>query len=89
MTSSGQVVDISRVCVRGRPLELTHWGQAEIHNILKRDFVNENIWPSIKISLKIVSNGPISNIPALIQIMACRRHGDKPLSATSHYLNQW
>ena len=32
------------------------------------------------ISLKFTPKGPISNIPALIQIMAWRRPGDKPLS---------
>ena len=35
---------------------------------------------SIKISLKFVPKGPINNIPALVQIMAWRRPGDKPLS---------
>ena len=51
-------------------------------DIFKRIFVNENAWIKIKIkiSLKFVPNGPISNIPALIQIMAWRRSGDKPLS---------
>ena len=38
---------------------------------------NENVWILIKISLKFVPNGPSSNIPALVQIMAwcrpCRR----------------
>ena len=43
-------------------------------------FLNENVIISIKISLKCVSKGLISNIPALVQIMACRRPGDKPLS---------
>ena len=33
-----------------------------------------------KLSLKFVSKGPINNIPALIQIMAWRQWGDKPLS---------
>ena len=33
-------------------------------------FLNENIWISIKISLKFVPKGPINNIPALVQIMA-------------------
>ena len=31
-------------------------------------------------SLKFVAKGPINNIPALVQIMAWRRPGDKPLS---------
>ena len=43
-------------------------------------FLNENVWISIKISLKFVPKGPINKIPALVQIMAWRRPGDKPLS---------
>ena len=43
-------------------------------------FLNENFIFSNKISLKFVPKGPINNIPALIQIMAWRRLGDKPLS---------
>ena len=46
----------------------------------KRIFLNENVWKSIKISLKFVPKGPINNNPALVQIMAWRRSGDKPLS---------
>ena len=49
-------------------------------DIFKCIFVNENIWIPIIISLKFVSNGSINNIPALVQIMAWRRPGDKPLS---------
>ena len=45
-----------------------------------RIFVNENVRISIKFSLKFVPEGPINNIPALVQIMAWRRPGDKPLS---------
>ena len=48
--------------------------------IFKCTFLNENVWIPIKISLKFVPQGPINNIPALIQIMAWRRPGDKPLS---------
>ena len=43
-------------------------------------FLNENVWIAIKISLKFVSKCLIVNIPALVQIMAWRRLGDKPLS---------
>ena len=43
-------------------------------------FLNENVRISIKISLKFVPKGPINNIPALVQIMAWRRPGDKLLS---------
>ena len=49
-------------------------------DIFKCIFVNENVWISINISLKFVPRGPINNIPALVQIMAWRRSGDKPLS---------
>ena len=43
-------------------------------------FLNENVWIAIKISLKFVPKGSVNNIPALIQIMAWRRPGNKPLS---------
>ena len=43
-------------------------------------FLNENVMILAKISLKFVRKGPINNIPALVQIMAWRRPGDKPLS---------
>ena len=43
-------------------------------------FLNENDWIPIKITLKFVPKGPVDNIPALVQIMAWRRPGDKPLS---------
>ena len=46
----------------------------------KRILGNENARISIKIPLKFVAKGPINNIPALVQIMAWRRPGDKPLS---------
>ena len=48
--------------------------------IFKGIFLNENVWIPIKLSLKFVPKGPINNIPALVQIMAWRRPGDKPLS---------
>ena len=46
----------------------------------KRIFMNENIIMRIETSLKCVPKGPINNIPALVQIMAWRRRGNKPLS---------
>ena len=49
-------------------------------NIFKCIFLNENVWISIKISLKFVPGCRINNIPALVQIIAWRRPGDKPLS---------
>ena len=49
-------------------------------DIFKCIFMNENVWILIKISLKYVPKVRINNIPALVQIMAWRRLGDKPLS---------
>ena len=43
-------------------------------------FFNENFCILIKFSLKYVRKGPIDNNPALVQIMAWRRSGGKPLS---------
>ena len=49
-------------------------------DIFKLIFFSENVWSSIQISLKFIPTGPINNVPALDQIMAWRRSGDKPLS---------
>ena len=49
-------------------------------DIFKRIFLNENVWISLKISVKFVPKVPINNIPELVQIMDWRRPGDKPLS---------
>ena len=35
-------------------------------DIFKCIFLNENVWVSVKISLKFVARGPIKNIPALV-----------------------
>ena len=43
-------------------------------------FLNENASIWFKISLKFDPKGPNNNIPALVQIMAWRRPGDKPFS---------
>ena len=42
-------------------------------------FANENDRIPIRISLKSVPRGPIDNKPALVQVMAWHRTGDKPL----------
>ena len=63
----------------------THCGRDEIYAILQTTFTNAFSWTKlywfwIKISLKFISKGPIDNIPELVDIMAWRRPGDKPLS---------
>ena len=42
-------------------------------------FMNENDIILIRISQKCVPRSPIDNKPALVQVMAWRRTGDKPL----------
>ena len=49
-------------------------------DIFKCIFLNENVWISIKISLKFVPKGPINSIPSFIQIMAWRGPGNKSSS---------
>ena len=57
-----------------------HNGRHFADDIFKCIFLNENISIAIKISLRFVPKVPISNIPALVQIMAWRQPGDKALS---------
>ena len=49
-------------------------------NVFGSIFMNEKFCILIKFSLKFAPKGPIDNNPALVQIMAWRRIGDKPLS---------
>ena len=51
--------------------------------------LNENVWISIKISLNFVPKVRINNIPALVQIMAWHRPGDRPLSGPMIFLSYW
>ena len=49
-------------------------------DICKCTFLDENVWISLNVSLKFVPKVWINDIPALVQMMAWRRRGDKPLS---------
>ena len=82
---------LSRQAIIRKNADLGHWqwfntlrprhhGHYSTHYIFKCIFLNENVWISIKISLKVVPKGPITNIPALVQMMAWHRPGDKTLS---------
>ena len=77
----------------GRPGCEKHWHQRLVNTLRPRQngrhfaddtfnriFLNENVQMSLKISLKFVPKALINNIPALLQIMACRLVGTKPLS---------
>ena len=63
---------------------LTHWGRDKMVATLADDtfkykFVNKNDLISTKKTLKFVPKGPIHNKSSLVQVMAWRRIGDKPL----------
>ena len=62
------------------PLRPRQDGRQFPDDIFKCIFVNDNVSIAIKISLRFVPKSPINNIAALVQIMAWRRPGDKPLS---------
>ena len=72
-----------RVCVMSGcwwMMSLTHWGWDKMAAIFQTTFSNAFSWMKmyeffIEISLKFVPQGPINNIPALVQIMAWRRPG--------------
>ena len=66
-------------CLPGQPDGPLKWVNSSPPGQNGRHFADD-IFKYIKISLKFIPNGPISNIPALVQIMAWRRPGDKPLS---------
>ena len=60
---------------------LTHWGRDKIAAIFQSTVSNGFSWMKMyEFRLKFVPKGPINNIPALVQIMAWRRPGAKPLS---------
>ena len=75
--------------LHGNTADFTHWGRDKMarqngrhfpDGIFKCIFLNENIWISLKIWLKFVPKVRINKIPVLVQIMAWRRPGNKPLS---------
>ena len=49
-------------------------------DIVKGDFMYENVWIPIKIALEIAPKSQINNFATLVQIMAWRRSGAKPVS---------
>ena len=79
---------VSKYCFSGaekwmkKQLNILRPGQDSCHfaDIFKCIFLDENVWILLKISLKFILKFQINNIPALVQIMAWHRPGDKPLS---------
>ena len=79
------ITGLFRYGMRPVPEWLTHWGRHKMDAISQTTCSNtfswiKKVWISIKISLNFDLKDPINNIPALVQIMAWRRPGDKPLS---------
>ena len=64
-------------------LRPTQNGYHSTDNIFKCIFFNENVWISIKISLKFAFKDPINNSSVLVQIRAWRRPSDKPFFLTN------
>ena len=68
------------LCIPFNTLGPRQNGRRFTDDIFKCIYLNENVWIPIKISLKFVPKAPINNVLALVQIMAWRRPGRKPLS---------
>ena len=62
------------------PNPINTQGGDKMAAISRRIFSNEILRILIQISLKFVPNGPINNEPTMVQIMAWRHKGAKPLS---------
>ena len=82
VTLYGLVLNVSSLALL---FSLAQWGQDKMADFSQTTFsneffLNENTWISHKISLKFVPKGPINTIPALVQIMAWRLPGAKPMS---------
>ena len=63
---------------------LTHLSLGKMAAILAEDYfkcilLNKNDRIVIRVSLKFVPRSPVDNKPALVQVLAWRRIGDKPL----------
>ena len=74
---------IEKACTHGEgPFNTLRFRQNGRHfpdDIFRCIFLDENEQFFIKFSLKFVLKGPINKIPSLVQIVAWRRPGDKPL----------
>ena len=68
------------ICQEVNTLRPRQNGHHFADDIFECIFMNENVWLSLRISLKFVRKVRINNTVVLVQIMAWRRPGDKPLS---------
>ena len=75
-------MEITMPCLK---FHLIHWGRAKWLPFTRRHFQMHFLewkWKNFDryFTVKFVPEGSLKNIPALVQIMAWRRPGDKPLS---------
>ena len=86
------------VLAKGFNYKLTHLPLDKMAAISQTTFLNAFSWMNsfvFWISLKFVPKGPIDNTTALVQVMAWRRTGDKPLPEpmmtqfTHVYMQHW
>ena len=70
---------VTHICVSKLTIKMDAVSQTTFSNAFSWTKIS---WTriSIKFSLKFVPKGPINNNPSLVQAMAWRRSGDKPLS---------
>ena len=80
ITNATSNVKLRSGCCYLNTLKPRQYGRHFPNDIFKRIFLNEEVKILFRISMTFVPRCPINNIPALIQIMAWRRIGDKPLS---------
>ena len=88
-TSTGVILRLMQCSVSEATLNnvgcLTHWGRDKMAAIFQTTFSNAFSWMKmfkfrLRFHWSLFSRCPISNIPALVQIMAWRRSAAKPLS---------
>ena len=79
-SDSSWLCDTAFVSIDLNTLRPRQSGRHLADDIFKCIFMNENVWIVLKISLEFVPKVQINNIPALVQIMASRRPGDKPIA---------
>ena len=68
---------------------LAHWGRDKMATNFQTIFLNENVWISIRISLKFVLQFPLNNEPALVQIKAWHLNRWQAIIWTNDGLFHW
>ena len=75
--STANALELRLFCINSSPPGQN--GHHFVNNIFKYIFRNKKKRYSIQISLEVFPKGPIDNKSTLVQVMAWRQTGDKPL----------